>query len=69
MENFSEITIRIKKQELEKARRSVRKSLNMLADRTSDYAEHHQHVINTLSEMIEAADNGMKESASIGTGV
>ncbi len=69
VDNFTKATLEPRKADLIKARISVRKSLDGLSDNTTDYAEHHQHLINTYSEMIRSIDRAIHESSTIGTGV
>jgi|ETNvirome_6_1000_1030641.scaffolds.fasta_scaffold00894_7 hypothetical protein len=69
MDNFTQINLEPKKAQLVQSKINVRKSLEMLSDRTTDYAEHHQHLINTYSDIIDVIDQAIKESETIGCGV
>jgi len=69
MNNFSKITLEPMRAKLVEVRISVRRSLERLSNKTGDFAEHHQHLINTYSEMIHSIDVAIFESESIGKGV
>ena len=64
-DNFTELALGVRRVELCKARTSLKNSLHVLTDKSSDYAEHHHHLINTYSEIIKILDSSMKESRSI----
>ena len=66
MNNFSKISLKSRKIELMQATTKIRESLEILTNRSSEYAEHHQHLINTYSEMIETLDDAIKYSEIIG---
>lgn len=69
MENFSRATLSIKRDEIMRARSRVRGSMDILKDPTSEYAEHHQHVINTFNAIIDVLDRAIADSEDIGKGV
>ena len=68
-DNFSRISLEGRKAEIVSARNSIRKSLDLISDKTSDYAEHHQHLINVYSEIIVHLNVAIIDSNSIGEGV
>lgn len=68
MENFSAITLRARKREIENTKRLLIRSRDALTDQGGEYAEHHQHVINVLNELQGVVDRGITESESIGKG-
>ena len=69
MDNFTKITLDPRKTELIKARGSVRKSFELLRDKTTHFAEHHYHLINAYSDMIDIIDRAIVESKDIGQGL
>ena len=69
MTNFTKITLNNRRKEIIKERRLVVGSKDLLKDPTSEYAEHHQHVINTFNDVIGILDVAIAESEYIGKGV
>lgn len=67
--NFSGLALGVKKQELMIGRKNVRSSMNSLDNKLSDYYEHHQHLINVYSDMIDTLDEAIKDAETIGQGV
>ena len=68
MENFAKINLEATKQELNQKLRNVETSLGALINKKSDFAEHHQHLINTYMCMIDEIDFAIYDSESIGKG-
>jgi len=69
MDNFSDIALSEERVRLRKKITSLRKSMDILQDKHSEYYEHHQHLINTYNEMIMSIDYAIEESQSIGKGI
>lgn len=69
MTNFSEITIRHKRDGISNAIKLLQRSMDSLKDPHSDYAEHHQHVINTYRRVLDVLDEGIADSMDVGKGV
>ena len=68
MDNFSDIVLSKEKVSLRKRIHSLRVNMDSLKDKSTDYAEHHQHLINTFTEMMETIDSAIYESQDIGRG-
>lgn len=66
MDNFTKISLSPRKNDLVNASIIIRKSMAVLSDQASDYAEHHQHLINTYSLMIDVIDRAIEDSETIG---
>jgi len=69
MTNFTAVTLKPLRANIVKARSSVRRSLELLSDQNSDYAEHHQNLINAYNEMIDTIEYHATEGEAIGRGI
>ena len=69
MDNFSDIALSAEKVSLRKKIGLLRKSMELLKNKQSDYYEHHQHLINTYKEIMEVIDQGINDSQDIGRGI
>jgi len=69
MDNFSDIALSKEKVSLRKRIHSLRVSMDSLKNKDTEYYEHHQHLINTYSEMMIVIDAAIIESEDICCGV
>ena len=69
MTNFSGLSLLAHRQAFINARRNTRSSMESLKNKAGDYYEHHQHLINVYSEIIETLDVAIKDAEYIGQGV
>lgn len=69
MENFSDIALSAEKVSLRKRIHSLRVNMELLQNKDSEYYEHHQHLVNTYSEMMTVIDAAIIESEDIGSGI
>ena len=69
MTNLSKITLRDKRAGISKGIAELKKSMDCLKDPRSDFAEHHQHVMNTYREVLRVLDVAILESEDIGHGI
>lgn len=69
MDNFSDIALSAEKVSLRKRIASLRKSMDSLKNKDTDYYEHHRHLINTYNKMTVVIDEAIEDSQTIGIGV
>lgn len=69
MTNFSKITLQHKRDEISKSIVSLKRSMESLKDQRSDYAEHHQLVINTYRDILHRIDDAILDSEFVGKGI
>ncbi len=69
MENFSDIVLSEEKVSLRKRINSLRKNMDSLKNKDTEYYEHHQHLINVFNEMLATVDCGITDSHDIGSGI
>ena len=68
MTNLSGISFRELKLDIKRRRNNVRKSLDALEYKDSTYAEHHQHLINVYTEIMNTIERGLIDSEEVGEG-
>lgn len=69
VKNLSELALDQTRLNLFKSRSELRGNLDSLSNKTTDYAEHIQHLINTYSDLINRLEDAIIESREIGSGV
>jgi hypothetical protein len=69
VENISRITLTAEKKRLEKKIFELRKGMDLLQDKTTVFAEHHQYMINTYVDLKDRIILAIKDSEDIGRGV
>ncbi len=69
MDNFTRITLAPLKTQLIESKKSVRHSLNILKNHETEYAEHHQLLINGYSELIDLIGKISTNADRIGEGI
>ena len=67
-DNYSIISLRSHKNKFVDLRKNARTGIDLLDNKTSDFAEHHQHLINTYNSLIDILDNAISDSKGIGKG-